>query len=104
MRSHRATVVAGAAGRRQIKAEKDARLFGGVVVLKGLGEVAPDQEWKRTLYQPVGAPTRVPLKAIRLLCMGQPPTRRDESLAADYLFAAHARRVGNPDPCDRFLR
>lgn len=48
----------------EIKAEKDAGLFGGVVVLKGLGEVAPDQEWRRTLYQPAGAPTRVPLKAI----------------------------------------
>jgi hypothetical protein len=47
-----------------LKAEKDTKLFGGVVVLKGVGEVAPEQEWRRKLYQPMAAPKRVPIKAI----------------------------------------
>ena len=48
----------------ELKAEKDANLFGGVVVLKGFGQVAPEQAWQRKLYQPVAGTKRVPVKAI----------------------------------------
>ncbi|MEI2722690.1 MAG: beta-L-arabinofuranosidase domain-containing protein [Verrucomicrobiota bacterium] len=47
-----------------LNAEKEANLLGGVVVLKGIGEVAPEQDWHRRLYQP-GAETKpVRVKAI----------------------------------------
>ena len=48
----------------ELKAEKDTKLFGGVIVLKGFGEVAADLEWKRKLYQPASPTRRVPIKAI----------------------------------------
>ncbi len=48
----------------ELKAEKDANLFGGLMVLKGFGQVAPEQDWQRKLYQPVAGTKRVPVKAI----------------------------------------
>ena len=48
----------------ELNAEKEANLFGGVVVMKGFGQVAPEQDWQRKLYQPVAGMKRVPVKAI----------------------------------------
>jgi DUF1680 family protein len=48
----------------ELKAEKAPDLLGGVVVVKGLAEVAPEQDWTRRLYQPLPQPRRVPITAI----------------------------------------
>lgn len=48
----------------ELKAETAPNLLGGVVVIKALAEVAPQQDWTRKLYQPLPAPRRVPVTAI----------------------------------------
>ncbi len=48
----------------ELKAEKDKRLLGGVVVVKGSAQVATEQDWQRRLYQPASAPRKTALNAI----------------------------------------
>ena len=48
----------------ELKAEKVNDLLGGVVVVKGLAETAPDQDWTNALYQAVTTSTLVPVTAI----------------------------------------
>ena len=47
-----------------LQAEQDANLFGGVMVLKGFGQVSATPDWRQRLYQPITATKRVPVKAI----------------------------------------
>lgn len=46
------------------RAVKQPKLLGGVVVLKGRGEVAPERDWTGKLYRPYAMPQRVPVTAI----------------------------------------
>ncbi len=46
------------------KADMDKNLLGGVVVLKGYGEVAEEQEWAGRLYQAEAGSRRIPVTAI----------------------------------------
>jgi uncharacterized protein len=48
----------------ELKTEKDPRLLGGVVVIKGEAQVAPEMGWKGPLYQSTPRSRRVPLMAI----------------------------------------
>jgi uncharacterized protein len=48
----------------ELKAEKAPKLLGGVMVVKGDAELAPDLDWNRRLYQPCPPPRRVPITAI----------------------------------------
>jgi uncharacterized protein len=48
----------------ELKAEKAKELLGGVVVVKGLAETAPEQDWTNALYQAVPTPNRVAITAI----------------------------------------
>jgi DUF1680 family protein len=48
----------------ELNAEKRSDLLGGVVVVKGLAESAPEQSWTGSLYQAVPPSTPVPLTAI----------------------------------------
>ena len=48
----------------ELKAEKARNLFGGVVAVKGMAEVAAEPDWSRKLYQPVAPARRVPFTAI----------------------------------------
>ncbi len=48
----------------ELKAEKAKDLLGGVVVVKGWAETAPEQDWTNTLYQAIPPSTRVPVTAI----------------------------------------
>ena len=47
-----------------LQAEPDAKLFGGVMVLKGFGQVLATPDWQQRLYGPITATKRVPVKAI----------------------------------------
>jgi DUF1680 family protein len=48
----------------ELKAEKEKSLLGGAVVVKSMAQVASEQNWRRSLYQPAAASRSVPLKAI----------------------------------------
>ncbi|MCW5555734.1 MAG: glycoside hydrolase family 127 protein [Verrucomicrobiae bacterium] len=48
----------------ELKPEKQKSLLGGVVAIKGMAEIAEDQNWRRTLYQPANVSRRVPFQAI----------------------------------------
>jgi DUF1680 family protein len=48
----------------ELKAEKAKDQLGGVVVVKGFAETAPEQDWKDALYQAVPPSSRVPITAI----------------------------------------
>ena len=49
----------------ELKAEKDSQLLGGIVVIKGMAEMAAEQDdWMGRLYQVAGAARRVPITAI----------------------------------------
>jgi uncharacterized protein len=48
----------------ELKAEKRSDLLGGVVVVKGLAETAPEQAWSGTLYQAIPPSTQIPVTAI----------------------------------------
>jgi len=48
----------------ELKAEKSGGLLGGVVVVKGFAESAPEQVWSSNLYQAVPPSTHVPVTAI----------------------------------------
>jgi DUF1680 family protein len=50
--------------------EKAPDLLGGVVVVRGLAESAPEQEWKGELYQAVTPSRRVPVTAIPYYAWG----------------------------------
>ncbi len=45
-------------------AERDPELLGGVTVIKGYANVAPETDWNRRLYQPMPSSRAVPFKAI----------------------------------------
>jgi hypothetical protein len=47
-----------------LNAEKDAQLFGGIVVIKGLAVIAPEQDWSGKLYQSAATARQVPVTAI----------------------------------------
>jgi len=47
-----------------LRAVKRPKLLGGVVVLKGTGEAASEEDWTGKLYRPYAAPQRVPVTAI----------------------------------------
>ncbi len=47
-----------------IRAEREEALLGGVVVLRGMAEVAPEVDWSRKLYQAIPASRRVPIQAV----------------------------------------
>lgn len=48
----------------ELEPETEQSLLGGVVAIKGLAEIAADQHWRMTLYQPASVARRVPFKAI----------------------------------------
>ncbi|WP_165228775.1 glycoside hydrolase family 127 protein [Aquisphaera insulae] len=48
----------------ELKAEKAADVLGGVVVLRGSAETAPEMDWHARLYQAVPVSRQVPLTAI----------------------------------------
>lgn len=48
----------------ELKPEKDSQLFDGIVVIKGMAELAAEQDWTGRLYQPANSERRVPIKAI----------------------------------------
>jgi len=48
----------------ELAAAKDAALLGGIVVVRGQGALAAEQDWTGTLYQPAAAVRRVPVTAI----------------------------------------
>jgi hypothetical protein len=48
----------------ELKAEREPDLLGGVVVIKGTGEVTSDQDWTGKLYRTSTHPRRVALTAI----------------------------------------
>ncbi len=48
----------------ELKAEKAKDLLGGVVVVKGCAETAPEQDWTNALYQAIPPSSRVPITAI----------------------------------------
>ena len=64
LRSERLTRLALPAPDAELKAEKRGDLLGGVVVVKGLAETAPEQVWSGNLYQAVPPSTQVPVTAI----------------------------------------
>ena len=47
-----------------LKAAREPGLLGGVVTITGEASLAPDQNWRRTLYQPAATADRVAIKAI----------------------------------------
>lgn len=48
----------------ELKPEKDPKLLGGVVVVKGFALQMPETDWHNILYQPMPQQKRVPIKAI----------------------------------------
>ena len=48
----------------ELKAQKVDNLLGGVVVVQGFAETAPEQEWSDVLYQAIPDSTQVPITAI----------------------------------------
>jgi hypothetical protein len=48
----------------ELKAEKQKALLGGVMTIRGLAEVAPEQDWTHRLYQPTAQARPVPVVAI----------------------------------------
>lgn len=48
----------------ELKPEKEKSLLGGVVAINGIAEIAANQSWRRTLYQPANVARRVPFRAI----------------------------------------
>jgi hypothetical protein len=48
----------------ELSVQENPKLLGGIVVLKGTGEVDLKQDWGRRLYQPVTGTRRVPVTAI----------------------------------------
>jgi DUF1680 family protein len=56
--------VLGLAAEAELIVEGDPTLLGGIVVLKGIGEIAAEQDWQHLLYQPAAKPRRAPITAI----------------------------------------
>lgn len=48
----------------ELKAEREAGLLGGVVVLKGAAEIAVEKDWTRKLYQALAPARSTPIKAV----------------------------------------
>ena len=78
----------------QLKAAREPGLLGGVVTIKGEARVAPDQTWRRTLYQPAPPANHVALQGDSLLRLGQPSAGRHEGLAAGRAAGAARPRLG----------
>ena len=66
----------------QLKTEKRDHLLGGVVAITGSAFTTAELDWKRDLYASAVVPARHCLHGHSLLRLGQPPTRRHESLAS----------------------
>jgi DUF1680 family protein len=54
----------------ELKPEERKDLLGGVVIVKGFAETAPEPEWTNTLYQSVPPARRVPVRAIPYYAWG----------------------------------